>query len=116
MHLLKKRSARFYLGFLVVLALTVGGAAVGAFADSGTAQVAVNHGSLTMTGVGNVSATPVTLSGDDQTTTYSMGINVTDSTGSGSGWKLTITSTTFTAGSNTLDTGASTLNVPNAAV
>ena len=110
MRLLKHRSTRFYLIFFVILAMAIGGS-VAAFADSGTgATVAVAGGSLSETGPSAVSATPVTLNGDDQTTTYSMGLTVTDPRGSGAGWNLTITSTTFTSGSNTLDTGASNIN------
>ena len=82
MHLLKQRSMRFYLMFFVILALAVGGS-VAAFADSGTgATVAVTGGSLSETAPGSIAATPVTLSGDDQTTTYSFGLSVIDATGS----------------------------------
>lgn len=110
MHFLKKRAMRFGLGFVLILALAIGGSAITAFADSGTAKVAVNAGSLTLAGVTNVSATPVTLSGDDQTTTYSMGLTVNDARGSGAGWNLSITSTAFTTGSQSLSNTASSIN------
>jgi hypothetical protein len=110
MHFLKKRSIRFYLGFALILAMATGGSAIAAFADSGTARVAVNAGSLTLTGVTNVSAPPVTLNGDDQTTTYSMGLTVSDARGSGAGWNLSITSTAFTTGSQSLSNTASSIN------
>ncbi len=110
MHFLKKRSIRFYLGFALILAMAIGGSAITAFADSGTASVAVNAGSLTLTGVTNVSAPPVTLTGDDQTTTYSMGLTVKDARGSGAGWNLSITSTAFTTGSQSLSNTASSIN------
>lgn len=97
MNLLKHGSMRFYLGFFLILAMAVGGSALAAFADSGTsATVSVSGGSLTESGPTNVSATPVTLNGDDQTTSYALGLTVTDATGTGSGWNLTITSTTLT--------------------
>src|SRR5216684_8179052 len=114
MHLLKKRSVRFYLGFILVLAMAIGGSAIAALADSGTGStVAVTGGSLTESGPASVSATPVTLSGDDQTTTYSLGLTVTDPRGNGAGWNLTITSTTFTGTnvSNQLSTTASSILV-----
>ena len=77
--------------------MAVGGSAIAAFADSGTgANVSVNAGNLTESGPTTVSATPVTLSGDDQTTSYALGLTVTDARGSSAGWNLTITSTTFT--------------------
>jgi hypothetical protein len=43
------------------------------------------------------------------TSTYTIPIAASDLTGSGSGWNLTITSTTFTSGANTLPTTASTI-------
>src|SRR5690242_16821027 len=111
MFLLKKRSIRFYLGFFLILVMALGGAAIVAYADSGTATVAVNAGSLTLAGVTNVSAAPVTLTGDDQTTTYSMGLTVDDASGSGAGWSLTITSTLFDNGSgHQLANNASSIN------
>ena len=112
MHFLKKRAMRFGLGFVLILTLATGGSAITAFADSGTATVAVNAGSLTLTGVTNVSAPPVTLTGDDQTTTYDLGLTVNDPRGNAAGWNLTITSTTFTgtsSSSNQLSTTASSI-------
>src|SRR5438874_5208880 len=77
MNLLKHRSLRFYLGFFLILTMAVGGSAIAAFADSGTgANVSVNAGNLTESGPTTVSATPVTLSGDDQTTSYALGLTV----------------------------------------
>jgi hypothetical protein len=111
MRFLKSRPMRFYLGFLLILVMALGGSAVAAFADSSTgATVVVNAGNLSETGPTSVSATPVTLTGDDQTTTYSLGLTVTDARGNGAGWNLTITSTTFTSGSNSLSTAASSIN------
>jgi putative surface cell wall-binding protein len=115
MLLLKKRSVRFYLGLLLVLALTIGGSAIAAFASTGSgtgATVAVTGGSLSETGPSTVSATPVTLTGDDQTTTYSLGLTVNDPRGTAAGWNLTITSTTFTgtnSNTNQLSTTASSI-------
>jgi len=109
MHFLKKGSIRFYLGFVLTLSMAIGGSAA-AFADSGTATVAVIAGRLTLTGVTSVSAAPVTLTGDDQATTYSMGLTVSDARGSGAGWNLSITSTAFSTGSQSLSNTASSLN------
>ena len=111
MHLLKNRSIRFYLVFFLILTMAIGGSAIAAFADSGTsATVAVNTGTLTESGPGSgVSATPVTLNGSDQTTSYSLGLTVTDARGSGAGWNLTITSTTFTSSGHSLPTTASSI-------
>src|SRR5947209_17948550 len=52
----------------------------------------------------------VTLNGTDQTASYTVPTTVTDATGSGLGWNLTITSTQFTTGGGspqTLSTSAS---------
>ena len=111
MRFLKLRSIRFYLVFFLILTMAIGGSAIAAFADSSTgATVMVNAGSLTASGPTSVSATAVTLNGNDQTTTYSLGLTVTDARGSGAGWNLTITSTTFTTGAHSLSTTASNIN------
>jgi WxL domain surface cell wall-binding len=111
MRFLKKRSLVFYLGFLLILTMAIGGS-IAAFADSSTgATVAVNGGNLSETGPANVSATPVTLTGDDQTTIYSLGLTVTDPRGNGTGWNLTITSTLFdNGGGHQLASNASSIN------
>jgi len=49
------------------------------------------------------------LDGTDQGITYSLPLDVTDVRGSGSGWDLTMTSTTFTTGSRSLAPGSSTI-------
>ena len=120
MRFVTNRSLRFCLVFFVMLVMAIGGSAVafaaGPTSSSTNAQVAVNAGNLTESGPTSVSATPVTLTGDDQTTTYALGITVTDATGSGTGWNLTIGSTQFTGttnSANTLPAGASSIqNAP----
>lgn len=120
MRFVTQRSLRFYLVFFVILVTAIGGSAAalaaGPTSSSTNAQVAVNAGNLSESGPTSVSATPVTLTGDDQTTTYSLGITVTDATGSGAGWNLTISSTQFTGtnnSSNTLPVDASSIqNAP----
>lgn len=101
MHLLKRRSTRFYLAFLFVLAMTIGGAAIGAFADSGGATATLTAGQLTETGTFG-ETTSVTLNGQDQTASYTLPIQVTDATGSGAGWNLQISGTPLTSNSHTL--------------
>ena len=66
----------------------------------------------TITGVSGVSlvapataAFSNTLTGADQTATYSAPINITDASGSGSGWKLTVAATVFKNGTHTLAAG-----------
>ena len=115
MRFITNRALRFYLVFFVILVMAIGGSAA-AFAagpSSTNAQVAVGAGNLSESGPTNVSAAPVTLTGDDQTTTYALGITVTDATGSGNGWNLTISSTQFTGTNpaNTLSASASSIQV-----
>ncbi len=61
-----------------------------------------------MSAPGNVTFTD-TLNGTNQTATARQGIDVSDATGSGLGWNVTATSTTFTSGGHTLNTGATTI-------
>src|SRR4051812_47260957 len=68
-----------------------------ALAASATVTGSVNAGTLSI----STSATPsfsVTLDGTDKTGSYTVPTTVTDATGSGAGWNLTITSTQFTTG------------------
>ena len=83
---------------------------VAALAATGTATIAA--GSL-----GFVSTPPnvsfsATLNGLDQTVTTTQALDVGDATGSGTGWNITATSTTFTTGGGTphlLSTSATSL-------
>jgi hypothetical protein len=71
-----------------------------ALATNGTAAIAGNTLSMTQPTTVAFSAT---LTGVDQTATSSQAFAVSDQTGSGSGWNITATSTTFTtAGGKTL--------------
>jgi hypothetical protein len=82
-----------------------------ALAASATVTGSVNAGTLSI----STSATPsfsVTLDGTDKTGSYTVPTTVTDATGGGAGWNLTITSTQFTTGGGspkTLATNASSL-------
>jgi hypothetical protein len=80
-------------------------------AATSTVTGTISAGSLSIA----TSATPtfsVTLNGSDQTPSYTGATTVTDATGSGAGWNLTVTSTQFTTGGGTprtLSTTASTV-------
>jgi WxL domain surface cell wall-binding len=79
-----------------------------AAAATSTVTGTVSAGTLSLT----TTATPsfgITLDGTDQTAGYTVPTTVTDATGSGNGWNLTITSTQFTTGSQTLSATASTI-------
>ena len=100
---------RLILGLAALAASAV--AATPALAASATVTGNVNAGTLSI----STSATPsfsVTLDGTDKTGSYTVPTTVTDATGSGAGWNLTITSTEFTTGGgspHTLSTSASSL-------
>lgn len=121
MGIFKNRFVVFFGVFVLLLTMAIGGAAVGAFADSGTnATTVVSGGSLSEQGPSTgVSAAPVTLNGTDQSTSYSLPLNVVDARGNGGGWNLTITSTQFTTGGanpQTLPATASTITASPAIV
>ena len=99
MQLLKHRSMRFYLVLFIVLTMTIGGATVGAFADSGGATASVHAGQLTESGTFGESVT-TTLDGTDQTLPYTLPVQLKDATGSGSGWDLQISGTSLSDGVN----------------
>jgi hypothetical protein len=89
-------------------ALAVGSAAAAALlltsmtAAASTATATITAGSLGLVGTpGNVTFSD-TLNGQDQTVTAALPLDVSDATGSGTGWNLTATSTTFTSGAHTL--------------
>jgi hypothetical protein len=85
-----------------------------ALATNGTA--AITGGTLSMTQPSTV-AFSATLTGVDQTTTSSQAFAVSDQTGSGAGWNITATSTTFaTAGGKTLpDPAVTVVSAPTVA-
>ena len=98
-------------------ALVAAPAALAASSDttSVTATVAAG-GAVSETDNGATPSFALTLNGSDQTASYTLPLVVTDATGSGNGWNLTITSTTFTnAASATFPTGASTITGVTAA-
>lgn len=88
-------------GLLTALALPAA-----AFASAGTATII--GGSLSMSAPPTV-AFSATLNGTNQTATSSQAFDVLDQTGSGAGWNITATSTTFTSGGDTLSTTATTI-------
>jgi hypothetical protein len=92
---------------MAVGAVAVLAVAVPAAATSGTATISA--GSLAfVSSAPNVSFS-ATLNGLDQTATTTEALDVGDATGSGTGWNITATSTTFTAGGHTLSTSATTV-------
>ena len=90
-------------------ALVLAAAAAAATSDTTSATVTVAAGpAVSVAGAGSPTFA-LTLNGVDQTTSYTLPLVVTDATGSGNGWNLTITSTTFVNGSATFPVTASTI-------
>ena len=91
------------------VSLAAAAAPQSALGASATVTGSVNAGTLSIA----TSATPsfsVTLDGTDKSGSYTVPTTVTDATGGGAGWNLTITSTQFTTGGgspHTLATNAS---------
>jgi hypothetical protein len=78
-------------------------------ANAATATANLTAGTLGFVSApGNVTFSD-TLNGTNQTATAAQGIDVSDATGSGTGWNVTATSTTFTSGGHTLAAGATTI-------
>lgn len=93
---------------LTMAALTLAAAAV---AGTVTATATVSGaGSLSLSNGSTASLTD-TLDGTDQTVGYTLPLTLTDARGSGAGWNLTVTSTTFNDGAgHTLATSASSIS------
>jgi WxL domain surface cell wall-binding len=104
MRLLKNRSRGFYLCFVLLLTLAVSGSMIAhAGSGPGTAKATVNGGSLSESNVTNPESVQVNSTTLSQGfTTYTQPIAVIDARGSGVGWNLTITSTTFKHGQSDL--------------
>ena len=80
-----------------------------AVAATGTASI--TGGSLSMAEPAAVGFS-ATLNGTDQTASTALSFDVLDQTGSGAGWNITATSTTFTSGANALPATATTIPSP----
>jgi hypothetical protein len=78
------------------------GALAPAHAGATSATATLTGGSLAFVTSPPAISFSATLDGTSQTATATQPLDVGDATGSGAGWNLTATSTTFTAGSHTL--------------
>jgi hypothetical protein len=100
------------------MAVAIGAISLSGPVSSAGAAVAseqVNAGALSfISGTpGDIAFPPVSLNGSDQIASQTQGFDVSDATGSNSGWAITATSTTFTAaGTHTLSNTATTIQAP----
>ena len=97
MSFLKKR---FYVGMFLILTLALWSLPATALADSGTATVSVTAGALTEVGDFSAAKSSVALNGSNSFVQYPLNMLVTDATGSGNGWHLTISGTPLSDGVN----------------
>lgn len=103
--------------WVAVSALAAAGAAVMpavAQAASTAASETVSAGSLSFinsTPAATITFPGTTLTGANQTVTAPLAFDIGDATGSGAGWNVTATSTTFTSTTHTLPTTATTVPV-----
>jgi hypothetical protein len=95
------------VGTIVLAAGALIATTIPAGATSATATISA--GSLAFVSSPSTAGFADTLNGVDQTVTTTQSFDVGDATGSGTGWNITATSTTFTAGSHTLPTSAVTV-------
>ena len=77
------------------------GAVASPGAGAVTASASITAGSLAFVSSPSTISFAATLNGADQTVTSSQTFDVGDATGSGSGWNVTATSTTFSTGGGT---------------
>jgi len=81
-------------------------------ARASTASAAINGGSLGFVTAPGGIAFSATLTSFDQVATSNLSFDVGDARGTGAGWSITATSTTFTAGTRTLPTSATSVPSP----
>src|SRR5476649_1883230 len=86
---------------LVVTAIAVAGTVTATATVTGAGALSLSNGAT--------ASISDTLDGTDQSVNYTLPLTMNDLRGTGAGWNLTMTSTTFTSGSNTLATSASSI-------
>ncbi len=100
MSFLKRRFTGFYVGIFLILTLALWSLPTTALADSGTGTVVVSAGSLTESDNFSAAKSSAALTGSNFFVQYQLTTLVTDATGSGAGWNLTISGTPLSDGVN----------------
>ena len=100
----------YYPGTVVVVNGS-GGSGSGGSSGSAPGTIDVSSGTLSLVAPpGNLTFPAVTLDGEDQSVSASLGIDLGDSTGSGAGWQLDATGTELSDGSHSLPADAVTVD------
>lgn len=107
MRLLKNRSMGFYICFVLLLTLATARFAI-AHANSGPNTATLKAGGLTEANATN--QVSIQVQTKVNLVSYSLPITVIDARGSGSGWNLSITSTSFSSSSGQLPNNASSIS------
>jgi hypothetical protein len=94
---------------LLIALVTTLATAAAAVASTITATATVTGAGSVSLAAGTTASIADTLDGTDQTVSYQDPLTVVDARGTGGGWNLTVTSTTFNTGTHALATTASSL-------
>lgn len=95
---------------IAIAALVLAAGASAANTDTTIVTATISAGPAVNVTAASPPSFALTLNGSDQATSYTLPLVVTDATGSGAGWNLTITSTTFAdGGGHTFPSSASTI-------
>ncbi len=86
---------------LVLAAVAIAGTVTATATVTGAGSLSLSHGTA--------ASVTDTLDGTDQTVNYTLPLTMNDLRGTGAGWNLTMTSTAFSNGSQTLATNASSI-------
>lgn len=90
------------LAALILVSAAIAGTITATATVTGAGSLALSNGAT--------ASMSDTLDGTDQTVSYTVPLTLTDARGTGAGWNLTLTSTTFNDGAtHTLSTSASTI-------
>src|ERR1700690_3336918 len=113
MEIVRTRWRRMCAACALGAAMSIAFAALPAASPGATtASVTLSAGSLAFinsTPAATITFPTTTLNGTNQSITSTLGFDIGDATGSGAGWNVTATSTTFKSGANTLPTTATTV-------
>ena len=101
---------RTVLGGIALAAVSVLAVPMSATAAGTAGTATITGGTLTMTSPPTVAFGSQALDGTAHVLTATQAVDVVDLTGSGAGWNVTLTSTTFVSGGNSFAVGAVTDN------
>jgi hypothetical protein len=102
------RLKKSVLGGIALAAVSVLAMSTEAVAAGVAGTATITGGTLTMNAPSTLAFGSASLASGAQTMSATQGLDVVDLTGSGAGWNVTLTSTTFTSGANLLPVASAT--------